>query len=94
MPAPSRSSSPQVRNPIAAMPEVQAAILGLTPRERKALETMLRAMSRNWKAIAQKSWDSSKAPMAAYHKANSINARHLALALKNTQPREAADDAA
>lgn len=82
-----RSSRADVRNPIAGDPEVAAIIASLPPEARTALEEMLRALSKKWRVAATQSWAKHKAPMAAYHKANAINARHLALALR--RPAEA-----
>lgn len=77
-----RSNSADVRNPIAGDPEVAALIAGLSPEARMALERVCRLLSTKWRGQAQHAWNKHKAPMAAYHKANAVNARHLALALR------------
>lgn len=76
-----RSSSAAVRNPIAADPEVAALIATLSPEAKAALRAVLKVLCTKWRVQARHSWDKHKAPIAAYHKANAINARHLALAL-------------
>ncbi len=83
-----RSSRSAVRNPVAADPEVAAIIQLLSdehPAAAEALRGCLGALSKKWRLLAQHSWEVHKAPMAAYHKANAVNARHLALAI----PRQA-----
>lgn len=78
----SRSNSKAVRNPIAADPIVAAVIAQLSPEARAGLRDALNALSKNWRAKAEKSWRTHKPPMAAYWKQNAVNARHLALALR------------
>jgi len=77
-----RSWERGVRNPIASDPEVAAVIGTLTVHEKMALVRVLGILSKSWRGKAKKSWESHKAPMAAYHKANAVNARHLSLALR------------
>lgn len=81
-----RSNSAEVRNPVAADPEVAAILAALTPEARQALRSCLMALSKRWRAQAEEAWRKHKPPMAAYWKANAVNARHLALALGKTQP--------
>lgn len=79
-----RSSRAAVRNPVAADPEVASIIQGLAddhPAAAEALRACLGTLSKKWRQLAQHSWEVHKAPMAAYHKANAVNARHLALAI-------------
>lgn len=78
----SRSNSAAVRNPIAGDPEVAAIIERLSPEARAGMIDVLTALQKRWRQQAQKAWLKHKAPMAAYHKANAVNARHLALALR------------
>lgn len=78
-----RSNRADVRNPMLADPAVLAEWQELQrqhPEAAAALVRMLRALSKNWRAKAQHAWTTHKAPLAAYHKANSVNARHLAIA--------------
>lgn len=80
----SRSSLPGVRNPVAADPEVAALAHQLAtehPEAAEALRRMLKALSKKWRTQANHSWLKHKAPVAAYHKANAVNARHLSLAI-------------
>lgn len=80
-----RSSRPDVRNPLAADPEVLAIMQQLSaqhPAAAEALRGTLRALSAKWRAQAEQSWRKHKGPMAAYHKANAVNARHLAQLLR------------
>lgn len=79
-----RSSSAQVRNPIAAIPEVQA-LRDLPPQARLAVQAAFRAISAKARENGNKAWASHKAPMAAYWKANAVNFRHLAIAIKETR---------
>lgn len=80
-----RSNRADVRNPIAGDAEV-AEIVAVLVREHPAagvaLERVLRRLSAKWRDQADKAWGAHKGPMAAYHKANAVNARHLALALR------------
>jgi len=79
-----RSNRPDVRNPVAADPEVSAlahALAAEHPEAAEALRGMLKALCKKWRGQAEHSWLKHKAPLAAYHKANAVNARHLALAI-------------
>lgn len=77
-----RSSTAQVRNPIAHDPEVAALIASASPEARELLRGIVSALSKKWRSAAEVSWRKHKAPMASYHKANAVNARHIALALR------------
>lgn len=79
-----RSNSAAVRNPIAHDPEVAALIRAASPEARELLRAICSRLSTKWRGLAQHSWDKHKAPVAAYHKGNAVNARHLALALRST----------
>ncbi len=81
-----RSNSAAVRNPVAADPEVAAIIARLSPEARRGLRDALGAMSKGWRVKAEKAWRTNKPPMAAYWKVNAVNARHLALALRDPKP--------
>lgn len=71
------------RNPVASLPEVAAAIAGLSPEAREGLRQCLSGLAKAWRAQADKSWRTHKPPMAAYWKAQAVNARHLALAMRS-----------
>lgn len=77
-----RSSLPEVRNPLLAIPEVQAEIATLSDESSAALERILLGLSKTFRAKGEEAWRKHKPPMAAYYKANAVNARHLALALR------------
>lgn len=64
-----------------AIPEVQA-FAGLPPEAQEALRSALLAVSKSCRARANECWRRHKAPMAAYWKANAVNARHLATAIR------------
>ena len=76
-----RSNREAVRNPIAGDPDVAAIVAAMPPEARAALRDALKALSQKWRAKANHSWSRHKAPIASYHKANAVNARHLAIAL-------------
>ncbi len=77
-----RSSSAAVRNPIAHDPEVAALIAQASPEARELLRGICNALSKKWRAAAEHAWRKHKAPIASYNKANAVNARHIALALR------------
>jgi hypothetical protein len=80
-----RSNRADVRNPLAADPEVLAMMQQLAaehPAAAIALRAALKAMSAKWRVQAEHAWRKHKGPMATYHKANAVNARHLAQLLK------------
>lgn len=77
-----RSNRRDVRNPMLADPAVVAEWQRLQrdhPEAAAALVRMLRTLSERWREKAKECWNNHKAPMAAYHKANAVNARHSAL---------------
>jgi len=76
-----RSSSPEVRNPMLALPSVQR-LCRRSPEERIALADVLREVSLDARQRAEDSWRRHKAPMAAYWKAVSVYAGHLARAVR------------
>lgn len=78
----SRSSRPEVRNPLLALPEI-AELANIDPAARRALEALLRGIARDAAARAEKAWRSHKGPMAAYWKAVSVYAKHTARAVKS-----------
>lgn len=75
-----RSTLPEVRNPMLAIPEVQA-IAALPEEARAALRGALLAISASCRLKGNEAWRKHKPPMAAYWKANAVNARHLARAI-------------
>ncbi|MFT3819861.1 MAG: hypothetical protein QM750_19985 [Rubrivivax sp.] len=84
-----RRARDDVRNPVASDPDVTGIIATLTPEARAALHDVLRILSRKWRTEAKHSWDTHKAAMAVYKKVNSVNARHLALALRSASGNKA-----
>jgi len=76
----SRSSLPEVRNPILALPGA-ARFADLSPEARAALRGVLVDLSSDAASRAQAAWRKHKAPMALYWKAVSVYARHLAPAI-------------
>ncbi len=79
-----RSNRADVRNPMLALPEVQA-FAALPDDSRKALRDALNAFSKACRERGNECWRRHKPPMAAYWKANAVNARHLAKALNQTR---------
>lgn len=75
-----RSNRADVRNPMLMLPEVQA-IAELPADSQAALRKALQAISEACRARGNEAWRKHKPPMAAYWKANAVNARHLALAI-------------
>jgi hypothetical protein len=82
-----RSNRQDVRNPMLGDPDIVAEWEALNrehPAAASALVRMLRRLNKKWRAQADHSWAKHKAPVAAYHKANAVNARHLAIAGEKT----------
>lgn len=75
-----RSSRPDVRNPVLSLPAA-ARLRDLPPEARSALEDLLREISSDASVRAEQSWRKSKGPMAAYWKAVSVYAKHIARAV-------------
>ncbi|WOB11297.1 hypothetical protein [Piscinibacter gummiphilus] len=82
MPNVPRSNRPEVRNPIAADPEVALIVSELPALAREALRKVLLVLSRKWDLQAEHSWSTRKPPLASYFRVNAVNSRHLARALK------------
>jgi hypothetical protein len=76
-----RSNRREVRNPILALPELQA-ILALPIDQREALAGLLGALAVTARAKAQASWLKNKGPMAAYWKAAGAYATHIKHAVR------------
>jgi hypothetical protein len=70
-----------VRNPVLALPSA-ARLKGLPPEARAALEAILLELRADAGARAEHSWKRRKAPMAAYWRAVSVYAGHVARALR------------
>ena len=70
-----RTAKPDVRNPLVALPAAKA-MMALPPEARAALKQLLREVSKDARARAQKAWVTHKAPMAAYWKAVAVYANH------------------
>jgi len=79
-----RANSLAVRNPVATLPGVRAALDALPPEARAALATVLLAIRTAAAAKAAEAWKRHKAPMACYWKAVSVYAGHIAKSLKHT----------
>jgi hypothetical protein len=75
-----RSSRVDVRNPLLALPEVQA-FAQLPPDAQRALRAALVAFSKSCRVKGNEAWASHKPPMAAYWKAWAVNAGHAARAI-------------
>jgi len=76
-----RSSRPDVRNPVLALPSA-ARLRDLPPQTRAELASTLSDLAKEAGERAQHCWQRHKAPMAAYWKAVSVYARHIARALR------------
>jgi hypothetical protein len=77
-----RSSRPEVRNPVLALPAARRLAETLQEPARQALEALLLELARDAGDRAKAAWRSHKAPMACYWKIVSVYARHLARALR------------
>lgn len=76
-----RSNRTDVRNPLTRLPAA-VKLRALPAPAREALRALLRDLSADARAQADKAWRSHKAPMAAYWKAAAVYSRHAALLLK------------
>jgi hypothetical protein len=76
-----RSNRAEVRNPIAADPEVAAIMAELPAGASEALRGALQAISRLCKAKGDACWVKRKYILAAYWKCVGVYARHLSLAV-------------
>lgn len=72
-----RSSRPDVRNPLLALPAA-SEIACLPVEAKRALRNLLLDIRCDAQARAEKCWRQHKAPMAAYWKAVSVYAGHTA----------------
>lgn len=80
-----RSNRREVRNPLLALPGV-LKLQRLPPPVREALRDVLREIALDARQRAQQCWKTHKAPMAAYWKAVSVYAGHLARVLNAREP--------
>lgn len=69
-----------IQNPVLALPAVEK-LLALEPASKAALRAVLLDLAADAKARAKKSWETRKAPMAAYWYAVGVYAGHLARVL-------------
>ncbi len=69
-------------NPLMKLPAAQA-LMKRPPEERAALEALMRDLRDQANDEAEKAWRRRKGPMAAYHRAVSTYARHIAHLLRN-----------
>lgn len=76
-----RTSRPAVRNPMLALPAM-TSLLKLSPDVRAMLRAILLDLAGDARGRADESWRRHKAPMAAYWKAVSVYAGHLARVLR------------
>lgn len=72
-----RSARREVRNPVLRLP-ASREIMDRPVEERRPLGTLLRQLSKQCQAEAERSWHSNKAIMAAYWKACAVYSKHLA----------------
>jgi hypothetical protein len=75
-----RSRRREVRNPVLRLPAMQA-LMDLDEDSRRALTTVLLDLKVDARGQAEQAWTRHKAPMAAYWKAVSVYAGHVARAL-------------
>ena len=77
----SRSSRADVRNPALKLPSI-AKLQALDEDTRGILVDILRELQLQSRDTAEKCWKTHKAPMAAYWKAVSVYAGHIARAIR------------
>ena len=75
-----RSARAEVRNPVLALPAMEL-VAALDPEAWAVLGAILRDVAADARERADKSWRTHKAPMAAYWKAVSVYAKHIARAV-------------
>ncbi|TIM24746.1 MAG: hypothetical protein E5Y74_00685 [Mesorhizobium sp.] len=76
-----RSSKPDVRNPVLSLPAAQR-LQTLPVESRQVVADILRDLSIDARARAQRSWRQNKGPMAVYWKAVGAYATHLYRAVR------------
>lgn len=72
-------------NPLLVLPAGQE-LMELPAEDRKRIANVMRALRRQANTEAEKSWAKRKGPMAAYWRAVSTYARHMAHALEYQKP--------
>jgi hypothetical protein len=80
-----RAASLDVRNPLLTLPAV-AQLQALPVESQAALRAVLKDMSADARARADKCWKTHKAPMAAYWKALAVYANHTSRLLAKGAP--------
>lgn len=70
-------------NPLLKLPAAER-LMGLPPEQRREIALVMRDLRDQANTEAEKSWRKRKGPMAAYWRAVSTYARHLAHALEQT----------
>jgi hypothetical protein len=78
----SRSSRPEVRNPVLALPAARR-LRELDAPSRAALRAVLEDLRRDAHARAEKSWRARKGLLGAYWRAVGVYAGHLSRALRD-----------
>lgn len=76
-----RSTRAEVRNPVLALPAMQA-LRNLPPGTRATLRALLLDLGADSRTRADTCWKKHKAPMAAYWKAVAVYAGHVARGLR------------
>jgi hypothetical protein len=76
-------------NPLLKLPAGQA-LLSLPPEDRRRIEAVMRDLRDQANREAESAWARRKGPMAAYWRAVSTYARHVAHALSASRSRAAA----
>lgn len=77
-----RSNRADVRNPVLGLASV-GRLQALPPDVRRDLAAVLMDLRREAQGLADKSWKTHKAPMAAYWKAVAVYAGHTARAIRD-----------
>jgi hypothetical protein len=78
-----RSSRPETRNPILALPAARR-LADLDPATREVVAGILAELALDARGRADQAWRKHKGPMAVYWKAVSVYATHIRRALRNT----------
>jgi hypothetical protein len=81
-----RSSRPEVRNPLLALPAA-GRLRELNAPSRAALRVVLEDLRRDAHARAEASWRKRKAPQAVYWRAVGVYAGHLSRVLRDPPKR-------
>lgn len=79
-----RSNRREVRNPVLALPGLQA-VMALPPESRAAIAELLASVVTDARSRAQASWIKNKGPMAAYWKAVGAYAEHIRRCVKTSK---------